>query len=219
MSHNTWLHRMVRVPMRPLARTRVTPNQVTMLRLATGLGAALICALGPGTWQYVGVGLFLLSALMDRADGELARLTDNISELGHRYDLIADTICNALIFIGIGVGLRHDWLGPWSIVLGLVAGLAISAIFLVVVQQERRQGPRAAELGSMAGFDPDDGILAVPLFVWFGFAQELIIAAAIGAPLFALYVFLRAWRKKTSERQGIYPTIHPRRPGGSTEQS
>lgn len=201
MSHNTWLHRIVRMPMRPLARTRVTPNQVTMLRLATGLGATVICAIGPGIWQHAGVGLFLLSVLMDRADGELARLTANASERGHRYDLIADTVCNACIFLGIGIGLRDTWLGSWSILLGLVAGLAISAIFLIVLEQEHRQGPRAAELGAMAGFDPDDGILAVPLFVWFGFAQELIIAGAVGAPAFAVFLFLRARQQKTSERQ------------------
>jgi len=201
MSHNTWLHRIVRIPMRPLARTRVTPNQVTMLRLATGLGAAGICAVGPGAWQHVGVGLFLFSVLLDRADGELARLSANTSERGHRHDLIADTVCNACIFLGIGIGLRDSWLGPWSILLGFVAGLAISAIFLIVLEQERRQGPRAAELGSMAGFDPDDGILAVPLFVWLGLAQELIIAGAAGAPAFAVFLFLRAVRQKTGKRQ------------------
>jgi len=201
MSHNTWLHRIVRLPMRPLARTRVTPDQVTMLRLVTGLGAAVVCALGPGAWQHAGVSLFLASVLMDRADGELARLTANTSDRGHRYDLIADTICNACIFLGIGIGLRDGWLGSWAVLLGAAAGLAISAIFLIVLEQERRQGPRAAELGSKAGFDPDDGILAVPLLVWFGFAQELIIASAVGAPAFAVFLFLRARQKKTGERQ------------------
>jgi phosphatidylglycerophosphate synthase len=170
-----------------------------MLRLATGLGAAVICALGPDTWQHIGAGVFLLSVLMDRADGELARLSGKISEQGHRYDLIADTVCNAAIFLGIGIGLRHDWLGAWSILLGLVAGLAISAIFLTVLDQERQKGLRAAELGSMAGFDPDDGILAVPLFLWLGFAQELIIAGAVGAPLFAGYVFLRARQRNNRD--------------------
>ncbi len=40
MSHNTWIHRAVRVAVRPLAAGPITPNQVTTLRLAVGLGAA-----------------------------------------------------------------------------------------------------------------------------------------------------------------------------------
>ncbi len=39
MSHNTWIHRAVRVAVRPLAAGPITPNQVTTLRLAVGLGA------------------------------------------------------------------------------------------------------------------------------------------------------------------------------------
>ena len=40
MSHNTWIHRGVRILVRPLAKTPVTPNQITTLRLLTGIGAA-----------------------------------------------------------------------------------------------------------------------------------------------------------------------------------
>ena len=46
MSHNTWIHRIVRVGVRPLVATPVTPNQLTTLRLASGLAATAAFAVG-----------------------------------------------------------------------------------------------------------------------------------------------------------------------------
>ncbi len=82
MSHNTWMHRAVRPVARSLARTRVTPNQVNTLRLVAGLAAAAF-AEGSETWR---AGTFLLGMFLDRADGELARLSGKISPRGHTYD-------------------------------------------------------------------------------------------------------------------------------------
>lgn len=79
MSHDTWIHRAVRGAVRPLARTPVTPNQVTTLRLITGLAAAAAFAQGGEGWRQVGAGLFLVSLFLDRADGELARASGKSS--------------------------------------------------------------------------------------------------------------------------------------------
>ena len=40
MSHNTWIHRIVRVGVRPLVPTAVSPNHITRLRLILGVAAA-----------------------------------------------------------------------------------------------------------------------------------------------------------------------------------
>ena len=70
MSHNTWIHRGVRVVLvEPLSRTPVTPNHLTTLRMVTALAASACLAVGPEFWRFVGAGLFLASALLDRADG------------------------------------------------------------------------------------------------------------------------------------------------------
>ncbi|MEQ9327385.1 MAG: CDP-alcohol phosphatidyltransferase family protein, partial [Rhodospirillales bacterium] len=71
MSHNTYIHRAVRVLVRPLARTPVTPNQITTLRLAGGIGACALFASGPDQHLMAGAWLFLFSMVLDRADGEL----------------------------------------------------------------------------------------------------------------------------------------------------
>ena len=191
MSHNTWIHRVVRVGVRPLVGTSVTPNHLTTLRLATGIAAAVACAHGDPSWRAWGAGLFVVSVLLDRADGELARLADKRSPGGHKYDLVADSLCNAIIFPAVGWGLRDGELGLWAALLGLVAGIAVATILLLTLRLESQSGARAGELGAAAGFDPDDAILFVPLLIWLGFSQAMIVAAAIGAPAFALFMAIK----------------------------
>ena len=191
MSHNTWIHRVVRVGVRPLVATPVSPNHVTTLRLVVGIAAAVACAHGDPSWRAWGAGLFVVSVLLDRADGELARLADKRSPGGHKYDLLADSLCNAIIFPAVGWGLRDGELGLWAALLGLIAGVAVAAILLLTLRLESRSGARAGELGGAAGFDADDAILFVPLLIWLGFSQAMIVAAAIGAPAFALFMAIK----------------------------
>lgn len=139
----------------------------------------------------IGSGVFVLSMLLDRADGVLARLSGKSSPGGHKFDLIADTLSNALAFVGIGIGLRHSPLGDLAIPLGIVAGIAIAAVLWLVMRVEEQEGSRAAELKGSAGFDPDDAMLAVPVAVALGWNTELIVAAAFGASLFAVFFFLK----------------------------
>jgi archaetidylinositol phosphate synthase len=175
----------------------VTPNQLTALRVLVGISAAVAMAAGEIFWMHLGASLFVFSMLLDRADGDLARTKKMTSAAGHTYDLYADAFCNAIIFVGIGVGLRDGAFAPWAMPMGLVAGLSVGTILLLVMHIESLEGARAAEIGGFAGFDPDDAMLFIPLAVWFGFAEQLLAAAAIGAPSFAIF-FVWLFRKKLS---------------------
>lgn len=195
MSHNTWIHKIARVTIvRPLAKTSVTPNQVTTVRLVAGVGASMAVAHGSVEWANFGAVLFILSMLLDRADGDLARMTGRTSPGGHTYDLFADAFCNALIFVGLGIGLRAGEFGLWAIPMGMLAGAAVATILMLVIRIESLQGARAAEIGGIFGFDPDDAMLAIPLAILLGWSEGLLIAAVIGAPAFALF-FLFLFRK------------------------
>jgi phosphatidylglycerophosphate synthase len=199
MSHDTWIHRGVRVSVRPLARMPVTPNHLTALCLAAGFAAAAAFAAGTPGLAAVGAAAFIVSMLLDRADGELARITGQHSAFGHVFDLIADTLCNALVFVGIGVGLKDGALGGFAVVLGLIAGGAVAAVLVLVMRAEARAGARAGELKGFAGFDPDDAMLAVPVAVLLGWGEPMLIAAAIGAPAVAGFF---AWRERRWARGG-----------------
>jgi archaetidylinositol phosphate synthase len=194
MSHNTWIHRIVRVGVEPLAKTRITPNQLTSVRLGVAIGAAALMAVGP-RWHIYGAGLFVLSMLLDRADGELARITGRTSPWGHTYDLFSDALANTLIFVGIGIGLRAEAFGLWSIPMGILAGGGVAFILWLVMRIESVAGERAAEFDNVGGFDPDDAMLAIPVAVILGWTDQLLIAASIGAPVFALFMLWRGREK------------------------
>src|SRR5688572_13854233 len=102
MSTNTLIHRIVRPAVRIVAKTPVTPNHITTLRLATGIAAALAFAAGDAAWSAVGGGIFVFSMLLDRADGELARQTGQSSPGGYWYDIISDGLSNVLAMLCIG---------------------------------------------------------------------------------------------------------------------
>ncbi|MBT3306556.1 MAG: CDP-alcohol phosphatidyltransferase family protein, partial [Alphaproteobacteria bacterium] len=127
--------------------------------------------------------------ILDRADGDLARLTGKTSPGGHRYDMVADATCNALILIGLGIGLRDAGFGVWAIPMGVLAGASVAAILWMVMRMEDLGGHRAAELPSYFGFDADDAVLLIPVFVWLDQSEGLLSAAAIVAPLVAVLFF------------------------------
>jgi phosphatidylglycerophosphate synthase len=87
-----------------LARTRVTPNQVTLANTALGLLCAWLFAV-PSYWPRLAAALlFLVCVTLDGVDGELARLKMAESSFGKRLDVLTDNLVHIAIFIGILVG-------------------------------------------------------------------------------------------------------------------
>ncbi len=199
MTHNTWAHRLVTVAVRPLARTGVTPNQITTLRLITGLAAAFAFATGNATAAQAGGVLWVLSMLCDRADGILARLTGRTSAWGHVYDLICDFTVTTLLFVAIGIGMRGGAWGDIGIWLGLLAGGSIALMFWLLYRLDAMLPGDRAAVPSAAGFDPDDVLFIVGPLAWFGWLSEFLIVSAIGAPVAAILVigaYIRALRRR-----------------------
>ena len=202
MSHSTWIHRVARVGVKPLVNTQVTPNQLTTLRLVSGLCAAALFAVNPD-WNLYAALIFILGMILDRADGELARMSGKTSSWGHTYDLVSDGLCNSLVFVGIGIGLWQGAFGLWAPLMGMAAGLAVGYILWLVLQLENLEGHRAAELGAKGGFDADDGMIAIPIAVLLGWVEPLLVAASIGAPLFALVMFGKFHGKLSTAKERV----------------
>ena len=188
MSHNTWLHRISRPLVRPLRNTRVTPNHLTTARLVTGIAAAACFAIDDWNWDALGAGIFVVSMLLDCADGELARMTGATSRFGAFYDLTTDAICHSCVFLALGGAALDGILGNWGLPVGIVAGLSISTIFALMISTEARYGNGTARFRSRAGFDPDDALILIPIAVLFGQGDILLIGAGICAPMAALFI-------------------------------
>ena len=198
MSHDTLLHRAVRPAVRRLARTRITPDQVTALRFATGLAAGAAFAAGGYQWVAIGAAIFLLSALLDRADGELARQTRQFSRRGHRLDLVADCAADVLAFVGLGIGAADGALGGSALLLGVLAGAGITAMFWQANAKVPATLPGYSDRDGRVLADPDDSIFVVPVLLWSFGAEAVLWAAGIVAPLAAVCMAMARMRRGAS---------------------
>jgi phosphatidylglycerophosphate synthase len=187
-----WDAKLAFLLVRPLQQSWVTPNHLTTVRLVTGLAAALVIAVGN---PKLGAWLFILSNFLDHTDGELARISGKTSQFGHFYDLASDAAIHILLFVGIGYRLIPSELGGWALWLGLLAGLSVALIFQLRNLMEQRLGKASTHQPNLAGFDAEDVLYLFPLVIWFNGLLPFLVAAAIGSPIFALWVI---WQYRTT---------------------
>ncbi|KNH09904.1 CDP-diacylglycerol- glycerol-3-phosphate 3-phosphatidyltransferase [Candidatus Burkholderia brachyanthoides] len=185
-----WDARLARRLVTPLLGTPITPNHLTTLRLAIGLGGAYYLSLSQFWLCSLGALLIALSNFVDHTDGELARISGQSSKIGHFYDLACDALVTVLLFVSIGfyVHVHHpDLFGPaqW---LGGVAGVAVALIFFLRMRIESMVGKSGTKQASLAGFETEDVLYLLPLVTVLNGMTPFLFAAAIGAPLFAVYV-------------------------------
>ena len=196
----TWTHKLARILVLPLVGTGVTPNHLTTLRLVTGLGACAAVALGTPAGNAWAGGLWLLSAFLDRADGELARVGDMMSPNGHAYDYASDVIVNALIFLAVGIGLRHSWLGMAAIRIGLAATTSMLVCWVTgEVYQKLLGGGQKAYAGRW-GFDLDDGLYLLAILIWLNLMSYILIAAAAVSSMMAVVIVVRLLRLRSKRK-------------------
>jgi phosphatidylglycerophosphate synthase len=194
-----WDARLARRLVTPLRSTRVTPNHLTSIRLATGLAGALAFAHGGYLWGNIGALLVVLSNFLDHTDGELARISGKSSRLGHVYDLLADALVTVALFVGIGLGLASttsSWLpAPLGApALGMLAGAAIALIFFLRMRIEALAGKAGAQQAHFGGFESEDVLYLIPLVTLANGTLPFLLAAALGAPLYAAWSAFEYWR-------------------------
>ncbi|WP_061299345.1 CDP-alcohol phosphatidyltransferase family protein [Herbidospora cretacea] len=105
-----------------LARTPITPNQVTGLMIVTGVAAGAVLVL-PGLAAAVLAAILVqVYLLLDCSDGELARWTGRTSLTGVYLDRVGHYFAEAAILIGLGFRASETW-PDWYTVLGFAAAL------------------------------------------------------------------------------------------------
>jgi phosphatidylglycerophosphate synthase len=117
-----------------LAKTPITPNQVTFLSAVVAAGASAMFALLPGYgWLCLAALLYEFSFVLDCADGQLARLRKVASPIGHLLDFLMDELKAMLVFACVAVRLYRETLDERLLLVGLgglfclAAGLSLTA--------------------------------------------------------------------------------------------
>jgi phosphatidylglycerophosphate synthase len=117
---------------RLLLRTPATPNAVTWLMIAAGVGAAAVLTLPGIVPAIAAVGLIQLQILFDCSDGELARWQRRTSPAGIYLDRLGHYLTEATLPIALGIRADGGWddIGGWT-TLGLVV-----AVLVLLVKSE-----------------------------------------------------------------------------------
>jgi archaetidylinositol phosphate synthase len=203
-----WDARLAQRLVAPLKNSWVTPNHLTTVRLLVGLVSA--AAFLPGTygWTNAAAVLMVVSNFLDHSDGELARISGKSSRAGHVYDLLSDAAVTVVIFVAIGVGVGAHTRAGLALppaMLGLIAGCAIALIFYLRMRIEDREGKAATRQASLGGFETEDVLYLFPIATLCDGTTPLLIAAALCAPLYAIWVVFE-YRRMTRRLQLL--TIH-----------
>jgi phosphatidylglycerophosphate synthase len=196
----TWDARLARRLVTPLIGTPITPNHLTTLRLLIGIAGAYYLSVGSFWPCSLGALLIALSNFVDHTDGELARISGQSSKIGHFYDLACDSVVTVLLFVGLGfyVKVHHSAMIVSAEWLGGIAGVAVALIFFLRMRIESMAGKSGTKQASMAGFETEDVLYLLPLVTLLNGMTPFLVAASIGAPLFAVWVvvdYQRALRR------------------------
>jgi phosphatidylglycerophosphate synthase len=109
----------------PLAKSRISPNQVTFFSLVIFVAAMALLALERGhLWLIAAVLVLELSYVLDCVDGQLARLKHRSSPVGAHLDFLMDELKAFLLVAATGIRLwRADGHELWLVeaLLGLAA--------------------------------------------------------------------------------------------------
>ncbi|HEY8448986.1 MAG TPA: NTP transferase domain-containing protein [Bacillota bacterium] len=114
---------------RLLARTPVTPNQITFIAFALAVAASTCFALGQPA---LGGLLCQLASVVDGCDGELARLRLEARPSGALLDTVLDRYADAAVITGLILGALGQATWPpalvWAAGLAALAGAPLSAL-------------------------------------------------------------------------------------------
>ncbi len=85
----------------------ITPNQLSLMAMAVGIGAGVCFALGNPESFLTGGLLFGLANIIDCSDGMLARLKRNGTITGRIVDGVLDYVVSISLYLGMAFGLTH----------------------------------------------------------------------------------------------------------------
>lgn len=125
-----------------LAKTSLTPNQITVMSMGCGILSGIFLSLGTYESSLWGALFFELAYLFDNSDGDIARLKNMKSELGAKLDILCDGVTDGAFFIGLFMGaFRWRIPGPLGLLFWFALfGLAIH-YFIVILEKKKGFGP------------------------------------------------------------------------------
>jgi len=185
------INRKMSEPMaRLLAKTKVTPNQMTWAAFGIALLSFVSFVLG----NNIIAGLLVqLSSVVDGTDGSLARLKGRTSEFGGFLDSVLDRYADILIVLGLTLwSLSHEaYSGIW-----LTGFLAITGIICISYTRARISSNHRHlfDTGFKSFASRDIRLFLIMLGAVFGQAYFCLVAVAVLTNLVVFYRLIFMYR-------------------------
>ncbi len=110
-------------------RTNITPNQVSLMTIITGIISGFLYTRGTHTFFIIAGGLHFFCLVLDCVDGMIARLKKSGTPVGRIVDGFADYSVGVAVFIGYGIGLANaGYQVPFGLNISHWTLLAIAAV-------------------------------------------------------------------------------------------
>ena len=187
MKQPPWDQRFARVLVKPLVKTPITPNQLTIATLVIALAGSGLVATGNITAMNWGAGLFVLARFFDHFDGELARQQGTFSKLGYYLDYTVGALSYGAFFLCIGIGLWQGPLGLWALALGAAGSLSAVLSLPVNLDIDKIHGGDAIGYPGVICFELEDGIYLIAPITWLGYLDTFFVAVGLGAIVYLLW--------------------------------
>ena len=196
---------------RHLVSTPISPNLWTIFSVGIGLSSAPYFLSSRAVDQFTGAILFLIHAIIDGCDGELARLRFQESGIGMKLDLWGDNLVHAAVFFCIGIGWWIGDQGKWPLFVTAIAIAGVLWTAWLVYRKSvlwarngtpsfssvvRTRSSRISKI--MDALGNRDFIYLVLLLSVFGKVYWILPLTAVGSPIFAL-VLLYLGRREEEE--------------------
>jgi len=110
-----------------LLKTKITPNQISLISFIAGLFGALFFYFGDYIFLVIGGLLVHLSSIIDGCDGEVARLKLSESKYGGWFDAVLDRYADAIIIFGM---IHGHWILHNDIIVWTIGFMALMGSFL-----------------------------------------------------------------------------------------
>lgn len=120
--------RIINAMVRGLAQTGVSPNILTTIGVTINIGCGVLFGFGEFFWAGI---VLIVANLFDMLDGNVARMTGNVTKFGSFLDSTLDRLSDMVAFVGImvyyaGNSPQHSLMNVFLAGVGLMASVMVS---------------------------------------------------------------------------------------------
>jgi CDP-L-myo-inositol myo-inositolphosphotransferase len=158
-----------------LLKTKITPNQISLISFIIGLFGALFFYFGDHVFLVFGGILVQMSSIIDGCDGEVARLKLVESKYGGWFDAVLDRYADAIIIFGM---IHGHWILHNDIIIWTIGFMALMGSFINSYTADKYDAIFRKEINKINGIRMGRDIRLFIIFIG-ALSNQILITLAI----------------------------------------